>query len=147
MWARVGDLRVRFEDLAVGDEIAFGSRVVTREDVLHYADVSGDHNRLHQDDDFARSVGFDGIIGHGMLTMGYLTTGLVEWLGDASALVRMKVAFRAAVSTGETIVARGRVKALDPETRRATLEVSVTVERAGTVEYPIKRSEAEVQLA
>ncbi|HVH54181.1 MAG TPA: MaoC/PaaZ C-terminal domain-containing protein, partial [Actinomycetota bacterium] len=53
---------VRFEDLAVGDDVLSLSRVVTSDDVKRYADASGDQNPLHQDEDFARSVGFPGII-------------------------------------------------------------------------------------
>jgi len=51
-------VRVRFEDLAAGDEVPPLSRMVTREDVKRYADASGDHNPLHQNDDVARAVGF-----------------------------------------------------------------------------------------
>jgi acyl dehydratase len=34
-----------------------------------YAEASGDHNRIHLDDDFARSVGLPGVIVHGMCTL------------------------------------------------------------------------------
>jgi hypothetical protein len=48
---------------------------------------------------------------------------------------------------GEAIVAGGRVRALDPATRTATLETWVAVERDGTQEWPVKRGEAVVRLA
>lgn len=122
-------------------------RVVTREDVKAYADASGDQNPLHQDDEVARAAGFPGIIAHGMFTLGHLTSAIVAWAGDASALARIRVQFRAPVFIGETIVARGTVKALDHERRTATLDVWVTVERDGALEWPIRRGEAEVRLA
>src|ERR671923_3355 len=50
---------------------------------------------LHQDDDFARSVGFPGIIAHGMFTMGHLAACITKWAGDPEALKRIKVQFRA----------------------------------------------------
>jgi acyl dehydratase len=131
---------VRFEDVAVGTEIPRYEKVVTR-------DASGDHNPLHQDDDAAWAVGFPGIIAHGMFTMAHLASCLVRWLGDPAALRRLRAQFRVPVFMDETIVAGGTVRALDPQTRRATLEVWVCVERGGATEYPIKRSEAEVQLA
>ncbi len=137
---------MRFEDLAVGREIPGLGKVVTREDVKAYADASGDQNPLHQDDGFARAVGFPGIIAHGMFTMAHLASCLVAWLGDPAALKRLKVQFRAPVFMGETIVAGGTVRALDPVTHRAVLDVWVRVERDGATEWPIKRSEAEVQL-
>jgi len=136
----------RFEDVTVGEGIPALAKTVTREDVKAYADASGDQNPLHQDDDLARAVGFPGIIAHGMFTMAHLTSCLVGWLGDASALHRMRAQFRAPVFMGETIVAGGTVRALDRATRRATLDLWVTLERDGSTEYPIRRSEAEVQL-
>ena len=139
--------KVRFEDVKVGDQIPSLSKVVKREDVKAYADASGDQNPLHQDDAFARSVGFPGIIAHGMFTMAHLTTGLTRWLGDPAALRATKVQFRAVVFMDETIEAGGRVTELDPETKRATLDVWVKVDRAGVSEYPIKNSQAVVELA
>lgn len=139
-------MSLRFEDLAVGAEIPILAKVVTRGDVKAYADASGDQNPLHQDDAFARSVGFPGIIAHGMFTMAHLASCLVGWTGDPAALKRLRVQFRAPVFMGETIVAGGTVRSLDPDTRRALLDVWVAVERDGTTQYPIKRSEAVVQL-
>jgi len=140
-------LTVRFEDLAVGDEAFSVSRVLTRDDVKRYADASGDQNPLHQDEDFARAVGFPGIIAHGMFTMGHLARSLTDWLGDPLRLKRLSVQFRAPVFMGETIVAEGRVKALDRATQTAVLDVWVRVERDGTTEYPIRRGEAMVGFA
>jgi hypothetical protein len=47
----------------------------------------------------------------------------------------------------ETIVARGRVAELYPESKRAKLDVWVELERAGERVLPIKNSTAEVELA
>jgi acyl dehydratase len=81
-----------------------------------------------------------------MFTMAHLTSCLVAWLEDPSALRRLRVQFRAPVFMGETIVAGGTVRALDPQTRSATLDLWVTLERDGSTEYPIRRGEAEVRL-
>ncbi len=131
----------------VGDEIPSLSKVVRREEVKAYADASGDQNPLHQDDNFARSVGFPGIIAHGMFTMAHLVKAVTDWVGDPGALKRMKVQFRAVVFMDEAIVARGRVESLDPKTKRARLSVWVEVDRAGERQLPIKNSDAEVELA
>ena len=140
-------MTVRFEDLKVGDDVPVYSKVVKREDVKAYADASGDQNPLHQDDNFARSVGFPGIIAHGMFTMAHLATSIATWAGDPAALRRIKVQFRAVVYMDETIEAGGTISALDPATKRATLDVWVRLERAGELEKPIKNATAEVQLA
>lgn len=140
-------MSVRFEDLTIGAEIPSRERLVTREAVKSYADASGDQNPLHQDDEVARAAGFPGIIAHGMFTAGHLASTLVGWLGDAGALRRLRLQFRAPVLMGETIVAGGTVRALDATTRTAVLDVWVRLERDGATEWPIRRSEAEVRLA
>jgi len=131
----------------VGDQIPSLSKVVKREEVKAYADASGDQNPLHQDDNFARSVGFPGIIAHGMFSMAHLTKAITDWLGDPAALKSLKVQFRAVVYMDEEIVANGEITSLDPDTKRARLNVWVELDRAGQRTRPIKNSEAEVQLA
>jgi len=134
-------------DVRVGYEIPALAKVLTREDVRAYADASGDQNPLHQDDEVARSAGFPGMVAHGMFTMAHLASCLARWLGDPAALRRLRVQFRAPVFMGETIVAGGAVRSVDPVRRRAVLDVWVTVEREGGTEHAIKRGEAEVDLA
>ena len=135
-----------FDAVAQGDELPAMRRVVTREDVKAYAAVSGDDNPLHLDDDFARAVGFDGIIAHGMFTMGHMAVAITSWTGDPHSLLRLTASFREPVGMGEELIAGGRVKALDRETRTATLETWVAVEHDGHRKWPIKRGEAVVRL-
>src|SRR2546423_4536972 len=114
-------MTVAFEDLKVGDEIPVLRKVVKREDVKAYADASGDQNPLHQDDNFARSVGFPGIIAHGMFSMAHLTKAITDWLGDPAALKSLKVQFRAVVFMAERLVAKGSIWPLTESTSRASL--------------------------
>jgi len=136
-----------FDEVEVGQELPPLRRVVVAEDVQAYADVSGDHNPLHQDEAFARSVGFPGIITHGMFTMGHMAAAVVAWAGAADAVVAISAQFRAPVFMGEELIAGGRVKRLDPDTRTATLLTWVSVERDGQTEWPVKKGEATVRLA
>jgi acyl dehydratase len=137
----------RLEDVAVGEELPRIAKTVTREDVRAYAEASGDRNPLHQDDDVARAAGFPGVIAHGMFTMAHMASCVTRWLGDAQGVTRLRAQFRAPVLMGETIVAGGTVRSVDPRTRGAVLDLWVTLEREGRTEYPIRRGEAEVQLA
>lgn len=136
----------RVEELAPGQAIPELAKVVTREDVAAYAEASGDRNPLHLDDAFARSVGFPGVIAHGMFTMAHLARCLTRWAGDPAALRRLRVQFRAPVLLGETIVAGGTVRSVDPLARRVLLDVWVRVERDGRAEDAIRRGEAEIAL-
>jgi acyl dehydratase len=100
---------------------------------------------LHQDDDVARMVGFPGIIAHGMFTMGHLGACVSTWAGDPANVVRLSAQFRAPVFMGEEIVAGGRVRSLDVETRTAIVELWVMVEHEGTTGFAIRKGEAEVR--
>jgi acyl dehydratase len=137
----------RYETIGVGDALPESKRVVTRDDVRAYAEAGGDPNPLHQDDDVARSVGFPGIIAHGMFTMGHLAACVADWAGSPSNVIRLSAQFRAPVFMGEEIVAGGRVRELDDGARSAVLELWVTLERDGATEYPIRKGEAEVRFA
>jgi acyl dehydratase len=134
------------EALEVGQEVFEASKVVKREDVKSYADASGDQNPLHQDDDFARSVGFPGVIAHGMFSMAHLVKAVKDWAVNPAALRSISVQFRAVVYMDETLVARGKVAAVDPETGDVTLDVWAEVERDGEVVKAIKNSRAVVNL-
>jgi acyl dehydratase len=138
-------MSVRFGGLHVGDELPSLARTVTREDVRAYADAGGDQNPLHQDDDVARMVGFPGIIAHGMFTMGHLGACVAAWVGDPANVLRLSAQFRAPVFMGEEIVAGGRVRSLDSEHHTAVVELWVTVERGGGIEFAIRKGEAEVR--
>ena len=136
-----------FDSVSVGDELPELRRVVTREDVRAYADASGDQNPLHQRDEVARAAGFDGIIAHGMFTMGHLGACVVAWAGEPDAITTIAAQFRAPVSMGQELVAGGRVRSLDEGTRTVMLDLWVTSERDRATEWPVKRGDATVRLA
>jgi acyl dehydratase len=133
--------------VAVGDELPQLRRLVTREDVAAYAEASGDRNPLHLDEAFARSVGFPGIIAHGMFTMGHMTSAVVAWAGGSAAVLSISAQFRAPVFMGDTIVAGGRVRAVDADAGIAVLETWVSVRRGEREEWPVKKGAARVRLA
>ncbi len=58
-----------FEDFAVDDAIAAPERTVTSADIAAFAALTGDANRLHVDDEFARASGFRERIAHGALVL------------------------------------------------------------------------------
>ena len=139
--------RPDFDALEVGQEVFESAKVIRREDVKAYADASGDQNPLHQDDEYARSVGFPGIIAHGMFSMAHLTKSLKDWVGNPAALKSIKVQFRSVVYMDETLVAKGRIASKNEATREVTLDVWEELERDGQRITPIKNSQAVVSLA
>ncbi len=49
-----------------------------------YADASGDQNPIHQNEEFALSVGLPNVISHGMLTMALAGKYITEWAGGSA---------------------------------------------------------------
>ena len=80
-------------ELSVGEVIGPVTVTVTRETLIDYAAASGDHNPIHWSDRQARPLGLDGVIAHGMWTMGRALSVITDWLGDASAVTEYFVRF------------------------------------------------------
>ena len=58
-----------------------------------YADASGDQNPIHQNEDFALSVGLPNVIAHGMLTMALVGKYVTDWAGGAVAVKEFSARF------------------------------------------------------
>ncbi|GAB3789633.1 MaoC/PaaZ C-terminal domain-containing protein [Nocardioides ungokensis] len=59
---------------------------ITRADLVAYAEASGDHNPIHQDETVARSVGLPGVIAHGMYTMALAARAVSTWFPGAEVV-------------------------------------------------------------
>jgi acyl dehydratase len=88
-----------------GAEAARFTRTVAPDMPARYAAASGDHNPIHLDDTFARSVGLPGVINHGLGTLSLVAGGLVEALagGDVTHLRELAVRFTAMVVPGDEL--------------------------------------------
>ena len=58
-----------------------------------YADASGDQNPIHQNEEFALSVGLPNVIAHGMLTMALVGKYVTDWAGGAVAVKEFSARF------------------------------------------------------
>jgi acyl dehydratase len=72
--------------LSAGDVLPRQVFEISRADLVAYAEASGDHNPIHQDEEVARSVGLPGVIAHGMLTLGLVGRAVQEWTGGAEVV-------------------------------------------------------------
>ncbi len=75
---------------------------------LRYADASGDHNSIHLDAEFARSVGLPGIIVHGMCTLAFAARAVREAMGapSAGAVRRLGARFTAPLLPGDRLTTK-----------------------------------------
>ena len=100
-------------------------RRITQEQLVQYADASGDHNPLHLDEEFARGTPYGRTIAHGMLVLALVSELMTRSFGEAWLRGgRLKTRFRAPVFPGGAVRASGTLKGLDGGT--ATYEVAVT---------------------
>jgi len=75
----------------------------TTDQIAAYAEASGDHNPIHLDGEFAKSVGLPGVIAHGMLQMGLMATVAADAAGGPERLRRLYCRFAGMVEPGDTV--------------------------------------------
>lgn len=124
--------------LAIGDVIAERDISLTRDSLVRYAGASGDFNPIHYRDDVARSVGLEGVLAHGMLTMGLAISPVVSWLGERGEVLSYQVRFTKPVyvpaeGSVSVHVSATVAKLEDPAPGQITLALSVTTESGASV--------------
>jgi acyl dehydratase len=111
-----------------GERITPLIKTVTQEQINAYADVSGDHNPIHLDPVVARSVGLDGTIAHGMLSMAFLGQLLTDWLATQPErggwVTRLRVRFQGMVSPGDSITCAGALGPVTENLQRLELWIN-----------------------
>ncbi len=67
--------------------------LIDRALLKQYADASGDQNPIHQNEEFALSVGLPNVIAHGMLTMGLVGQYAADWAGGSAQVKEYSARF------------------------------------------------------
>ena len=98
----MGEDRLYFEDVEVGDSAAKFTHVLTRTDLVRYAGASGDYNPMHHDEIKATGAGQPSVFGHGMFSMGLLGTAITHFVG-AGTLTGYSVRFSRQTWPGEEL--------------------------------------------
>jgi 3-hydroxybutyryl-CoA dehydratase len=125
---------VFFEDLSVGQEASL-SNTVTESVINAFADVSGDHNPVHVDADYAAGTMFKERIAHGMLSAAYISAVFgMKLPGPGAIYISQTLNFKAPVKIGATVVTTVRVAELVPEKKRARFSCVCTVDDKPVVE-------------
>ncbi|MFG3134785.1 MaoC family dehydratase [Streptomyces sp. NPDC048211] len=109
--------KVSYDSVEVGTELPPQSFPVTRAALVQYAGASGDFNPIHWNEKFAREVGLDDVIAHGMFTMAEAIRVVTDWAGDPASVVEYGVRFTKPVvvpndDKGALIEVSGKVAAL-----------------------------------
>ena len=117
-----------YEELEVG--MAHESvHTVEDADIQAFAAVSGDHNPLHLDEEFAKTTLFGQRIAHGALTASYISAILGNDLpGPGAIFTHLSMRFRRPVYVGATVTVRVEVAEKQDKGNRVTMKVSCMVD-------------------
>ena len=110
----IGQLQGKyFEEMTVGDVAESPNRTITESDIMLFANLSGDHNPVHTNAEFAKTTIYGEQVAHGLLGLSIASglawrTGLLE--GTAEAITGMDWKFRYPICIGDTIRLRAEVR-------------------------------------
>jgi 3-hydroxybutyryl-CoA dehydratase len=120
-----------FDDIAEGMSGEF-TKTLSDSDVRTFADVSGDHNPIHVDDDYAKTTIFGGRIAHGMHTASMISAALGSvFPGPGWIYIEQNLKFKAPVPVGSEVTAKVVAIKLIPE--KGFVEFSTTCTVKGKV--------------
>jgi 3-hydroxybutyryl-CoA dehydratase len=106
----------------IGDSASL-SKTISEADVLAFADVTGDHNPIHLDEQFAKHSRFGRRIAHGMLGASLISSAIANELpGAGSIYLSQTLRFVSPVYLGDTITAHITITALREDKPIVTLE-------------------------
>ncbi len=118
------------------------SRTITENDILLFAQVSGDHNPIHLDAEYAERSFFGKRIAHGFLVGSLISAVLGNDLpGPGSIYLSQSLRFLAPIHIGDTVTVTVKVMALRDDKRIVTLH-TVCANQHGT---PVLSGEATIK--
>jgi acyl dehydratase len=119
-------IKVRFDDVKVGDELPPWSR---QTDFMHwnrYAAVNDEFVPFHMDDEAGRRAGNQqGAFGMGNLRYAYLANALRDWIGDEAEIREIGCQYRAINQKNDVLTVVGQV--VEKETVEGENRVKLTI--------------------
>ncbi|HEY3841777.1 MAG TPA: MaoC/PaaZ C-terminal domain-containing protein [Acidimicrobiales bacterium] len=122
----MGEKKLKFDDVAVGDEAPVITHTLGRTDLVKYAGASGDFNPMHHDEVAAKAAGQPSVFGHGMFSMGLLGTALTDYVGVGN-VTRYQVRFARQTWPDEVLSSKIVVTAKREEDGQKIVDLSVTL--------------------
>jgi len=115
----------KYADIRLGERGSF-SKTVSEEDVVRFAEISGDQNPVHTDAAYAQKTIFGERIAHGFLTGSLISTVLGNVLpGPGTIYLSQQMKFLAPVKLGDTITAECEVIQKKDEKKILVLQTDV----------------------
>lgn len=116
-----------FEDLRIGMEASL-IQVVSGDGLVAFAQISGDQNPIHLDDDYAKGTPFRRRIAHGMLSASYISAVFGTKLpGPGCIYISQTLNFKAPVHIGDRVTATVKISDLIEHRKRAIFACACSV--------------------
>jgi len=120
-------------DIKIGDSFV-KSRLVTDELIRAFAEVSGDFNPIHLDEDFAAGTRFGKRIAHGMLSGAFISAVLgYEFRERRIVYLSQTMRFISPVFIGDTVTTVATVKSIREDKGIVTLDTVCSNQDGRTV--------------
>ena len=115
-----------FEDIKIG-ESAFFEKVILESDLDKFAELSGDYNPLHIDNNYAAQTELNSRVVHGMF-LGALISRLVgmELPGKRALLMKECLEFKKPVRIGDELLIEGKVVHKSKATQLIELYIEIS---------------------
>lgn len=122
-----GTQKFFLEDLEVG-MFAESTMDITGEQIDAFADIIGDHNPIHVDEEFAKTTMFGQRIAHGALSASLISAILGNELpGPGAVFVELNLRFRRPAFIGDHVIGRAEVAEINEKTGRVRMKCYCTV--------------------
>ena len=113
-------------EMKVGDKFS-AERLVTDELIRKFADVSGDYNPIHLDEEAAEKTRFGRRIAHGMLSGAFISAVLGYELSERNIVyLSQTLRFTAPVFIGDTVTATATITNIREDKPVITIETICT---------------------
>lgn len=120
-------------DIKIGDEFST-ERHVTDDLVRKFAEVSGDYNPIHLDEEFAAKTRFGKRIAHGMLSGAFISAVLGNEFKERKIVyLSQTMRFKAPVYLGDTVTASATVTHIREDKGIVTLATLCTNQNGETL--------------
>ena len=120
-------------EINLGDKFST-DRLVTDEVIRKFADVSGDHNPLHLDEEFAKGTRFGRRIAHGMLSGAFISAVLgYEFTERRIVYLSQTLKFTSPVFIGDTVTTTATITSIREDKPVVTLETICTNQKGETL--------------
>ena len=95
-------------------------------DLVNYAKASGDFNPIHLDKEFAKTMGLDNVIVHGMLIMAHLGNSIAN-SNSVSFLKHFSVQFCSITRLEEKLICKGEVSKIEKNNQKKIITLNLKV--------------------